>query len=76
MIGTLIHYVAYDGSCLAGIIIGQAIRGYDIVIFTNMTNVNGDQNFGVQFHQKVEYRPYDDRHSGTFHYASGETGEP
>ncbi|SRR6266567_696 len=57
--GRIIHYVAYNGRHLAGIIIGcDASRSYsdvDMVIFTNMSNVNGVKNFGMQFHADIAY---------------------
>jgi hypothetical protein len=55
----IIHYVAYNGRKLLGFILGyDAQTSYtkvDIVIFTNMSNVNGVKNFGMQFHQDIEY---------------------
>lgn len=53
--GQIIHYVAYSGRHLAGMIIGHEGNAADLVIFTNMSNVNGVKNFGMQFHQDIEY---------------------
>ena len=57
--GALIHYVAYNMRHLAGMVIGhdgsQSYSKADLVIWTNMSNVNGDKNFGQQFHPDVEY---------------------
>lgn len=54
--GRIVHYVAYNQRCLAGMIIGHAPDGVcDLVVFTNLPNVNGVKNFGTQFHQDVAY---------------------
>jgi hypothetical protein len=57
--GRIIHYVAYNYRHLAGIVIGydpaQSYSNADIVIFTNMSNVNNVKNFGMQFHTDIEY---------------------
>lgn len=53
--GRIIHYVAYNGRHLAGMVIGHEDHTADLVIFTNMSNVNGVKNFGMQFHQDIEY---------------------
>lgn len=68
--GRVIHYVAYNGRHLAGMVIGHnASEGYsqaDLVIFTNMSNVNGVKNFGMQFHSDVEYSA--SKLQGTWHW--------
>jgi len=51
----LVHYVAYNQRHLAGIVIGYEENRVDLVIFTNMHNVNGVKNFGHQFQQEVPY---------------------
>jgi hypothetical protein len=54
--GRIVHYVAYNGRHLAAMIIGvnPEETTADLVVFTNMPNVNGIKNFGMQFHQNVE----------------------
>lgn len=71
----LIQYVAYNGRYLTGLIIGYDPRtseaDVDIVIFTNMSNVNGVKNFGMQFHADVPYNNPDQVTSpvlGTWHW--------
>jgi hypothetical protein len=53
--GRCIHYVAYNNRHLAGMIIGRDGSKADLVVFTNLANVNGVKNFGVQFHQDIEH---------------------
>lgn len=68
--GRIIHYVAYNGRHLAGMVIGhdgsQSYSQADLVIFTNTGNVNGVKNFGMQFHSDVEYSK--EPKSGTWHW--------
>ena len=58
-LGRICHCVAFNGRHLAAIVIGhdasQSYSKADLAVFTNMTNVNGVKNFGLQFHQDVEY---------------------
>ena len=61
LIGANVHYVAYNGTHLAGMVIGFDEDGSDLVVFTSLRNVNGVKNFGTQFHTSVRW--------------SGETGE-
>lgn len=64
------HYVAFNGRHLAALIIGvtDKVRGVvDLVVFTNMANVNGDKNFGVQFHQNVPHQANPGM-AGTWHF--------
>jgi hypothetical protein len=55
--GRIVHYTAYNGRCLAGMIIGVSNDNEkaDLVIFTNMPNTNRIKNFGIQFHQDIEH---------------------
>ena len=55
--GRIVHYVAYNGRHLAAIITGiVAISGtVNLVVFTDMRNVNGGQSGGVQFHFEVPH---------------------
>lgn len=66
--GRCIHYVAYNSRHLAGMVIGVGtVAGdVDLVVFTNMENVNGQKNFGVQFHQNVPHS--DMKEPGTWHF--------
>ena len=70
--GRIIHYVAFNNRHLAGIVIGvnpmadPQIGNIDIGLFTNMVNVNGVKNFGLQFHQEVLHS--DDKTPGTWHW--------
>ncbi|MCK9521036.1 MAG: hypothetical protein M0R74_18730 [Dehalococcoidia bacterium] len=67
--GRIIHYVAYNNRHLAGIVIGcvPEKRTADLALFTNMANVNGVKNFGLQFHQDVAYDGLDKK-PGTWHW--------
>jgi hypothetical protein len=67
------HYVAYNGRHLTALIIGdensplyQDGEKADLAVFTNMSNVNGVKNFGLQFHQDVEYS--EEPRPGTYHW--------
>ncbi len=68
--GRLCHYVAYNFRHLAAIVIGHdgavSYSKADLVVFTNMSNVNGDKNFGMQFHQDVEFS--EEPKPGTYHW--------
>lgn len=67
--GRIIHYVAYNDRHLAGMVIGyepSVEPGVDIVVFTNMLNVNGVKNFGQQFHESVKFS--ESCEVGTCHY--------
>lgn len=68
--GRMCHYVAYNHRHLAAIVIGHDnSKGYsqaDLAVFTNMTNVNGIKNFGLQFHQDVQYS--EGKEPGTWHW--------
>jgi hypothetical protein len=72
--GTIVHYVAFNHRHLAALVIGVDIanptddrgQSVDLVVFTNMANVAGNKNFGVQFHQDV-YES-DDHQPGSWHH--------
>jgi hypothetical protein len=68
--GMTCHYVAYNHRHLAAIVIGHdSSEGYsqaDLAVFTNMSNVNGDKNFGLQFHQDIQYS--EGKEPGTYHW--------
>ena len=68
--GKCVHYVAYNGRHLAGLVIGhdasQSYSKADLAVFTNMSNVNGVKNFGLQFHQDIEYS--EEPKPGTWHW--------
>lgn len=56
--GRITHYVAYNGRHLAAIITGvvDTLAGTaNLVVFTDMRNVNGEQSGGVQFHFNVPH---------------------
>jgi hypothetical protein len=54
--GRIGHYVACNNRHLAAIVIGYSDDGRaDLAVFTNMQNVNGEKNFGLQFHQNIPY---------------------
>lgn len=53
--GCIVHYVAYNNRHLAAMVIGADRTKTDLVVFTNMKNVKGVKNFGIQFHQDVEF---------------------
>ena len=69
--GRIVHYVAYNNRNLAAIVIGigDFEKGViDLSVFTNMENAAGKKNFGVQFHQDVEYS--ENPKPGTWHWAA------
>lgn len=56
--GRIVHYVAYNMRHLAAIITGynpDKPGQVDLVVFTNMPNVNGVPSGGVQFHFQVPH---------------------
>jgi len=68
--GRNVHYVAYNGRHLAALVIGHdGSRSYsdaDLVLFTNMENVNGVKTFGMQFHPDVKHS--ETKEPGTWHW--------
>lgn len=64
--GRVVHYVAFNRRHLASIVIGHTEGKADLVVFTNMSNVNGVKNFGMQFHQDIAYS--DKKEPGTWHW--------
>jgi hypothetical protein len=64
--GRIAHYVAYNGRHLAAIIIGFEGGRVDLAVFTNMKNVSGTKNFGVQFHSEIAYS--ETPTPGTWHF--------
>lgn len=67
--GRVVHYTAYNSRNLAATVIGVGDfeKGIvDLVVFTNMQNAAGKKNFGVQFHQDVEYS--EESKPGTWHW--------
>lgn len=75
--GRMVHYVAYNNRHLASIVIGYSIPpkigdaqidpvSADLAVFTNMANVNGIKNFGLQFHQGINYS--ENKEPGTWHW--------
>lgn len=67
--GQNIHYVAYNGRHLAGMIIGlnPVVEGAaDLVIFTNMPNVNQRKNWGMQFQEDIGHSEM--KEPGTWHF--------
>jgi hypothetical protein len=68
-----VHYVAYNGTCLAAFIIGVGDRENgvcDLALFTNLTNAAKTTNFGQQFHAAI---PFSERAKpGTWHWAEHE----
>ncbi len=64
--GRIGHYVAYNGRHLAALVIGYEGNTADLAVFTNMKNVAGTQNFGIQFHAGAVYS--ETPTPGTWHY--------
>lgn len=60
------HYVAYNGRHLVALVIGLDESKADLVVFTNMKNVNSVKNFGMQFHQDVAFS--ETKEPGTWHW--------
>lgn len=51
-VGRIIHYTAYNGTCLAAIVtaVDTDAETVDLAVFTSMPNIAGNKNGGVQFH--------------------------
>ena len=64
--GRMAHYVAYNNRHLVSIVIGVNGTKADLAVFTNMSNVNGVKNFGLQFHQDIEFSQ--EPKPGTWHW--------
>lgn len=64
--GRIVHYVAYNMRHLAALVIGCNESKADLAVFTNMENVAGKKNFGLQFHQDIEYNQ--EPKPGTWHW--------
>ena len=68
--GRLAHYVAFNQRHLAALVIGydpsQSYNAVDLAVFTNMTNVAGNKNYGLQFHSDVKYS--ESKEPGTWHW--------
>lgn len=70
--GRNVHYVAYNQRHLAALLIGvnpatdTTSESVDLAVFTSMSNVAGEKNFGIQFHQNVRYS--DTKEPGTWHW--------
>lgn len=67
--GRIVHYVAYNGRNLAAIVIGvwdQKHGTVNLAVFSDMPNVAGLINFGLQFHREVEYS--EEHLPGTWHW--------
>lgn len=64
--GRIVHYVAYNQRHLAALVIGTDGDCVDLAVFTNLQNVAGTKNFGLQFHQQVSYA--EDLLPGTWHW--------
>jgi hypothetical protein len=64
--GRIVHYVAYNNRHLAALVIGFEQTSADLAVFTNMDNVQGIKNFGMQFHQDVQYS--ETQEPGTWHW--------
>ena len=63
-----VHYVAYNLRNLTAIVIEEEGDGIhaDLAVLTNLKNAAGVKNFGLQFHQDVEYS--EEPKPGTWHY--------
>ena len=70
-VGRIVHYVAYNGKCLAGIITDHESDAMatiaDLVVFTSLPNAAGVKNGGIQTHFAVVYSESDHR-PGTWHW--------
>lgn len=67
--GRIVHYTAYNGTCLAAVVMGIWDKEHgmvNLVVFTDMPNVNGVMNFGIQFHREVYYS--EQPLAGTWHW--------
>ena len=55
--GCTVHYVAPDGRCLVGTVIGHdnATNRTDLVVFASTPDANGVKHLETQFHQDIEY---------------------
>lgn len=66
--GRVAHYVAYNDRHLAAMVTGAGDEEdtADLVVFTNMKNVAGVKNGGIQFHFNVAYS--ESKEPGTWHW--------
>jgi hypothetical protein len=72
--GRMVHYVAYNNRHLAAIVIGTGVpdielpgsNPVDLTVFTNMRNVSGNKNYGIQFHTDILFD--EDKKPGTWHW--------
>lgn len=73
--GRIVHYVAYNNRHLAAIVIGVGEEYpedlgknacVDLALFTNMPNVSGTKNYGLQFHSDISFDPK--CRPGTWHW--------
>lgn len=69
-VGRIVHYTAYNGTCLAAIVtaVDTDAENVDLVVFTSMPNVAGNKNGGVQFHFDVAGGPEAGKQPGTWHW--------
>lgn len=68
-VGRIVHYTAYNNVCLASIITGinpDKPGQVNLVVFTSLPNVNGNDSGGVQFHFHVNYS--EEVKPGTWHW--------
>lgn len=66
--GRIVHYVAYNDRHLAAVVIGGdfASGAVNLAVFSDMPNVRGGVNFGLQFQASV---PFDDANApGSWHW--------
>ncbi len=51
-VGRIVHYCAYNGTCLAAIVtaVDTDAETVDLAVFTSLPNIAGNKNGGVQFH--------------------------
>ncbi len=67
--GRNVHYVAYNNRHLAALVTGynpDKDGQADLVVFTNMPNVNGEKSGGMQFHFNVPHS--EEPKPGTWHW--------
>jgi hypothetical protein len=64
--GRICHYVAYNNRHLAAIVIGHEDIHANLAVFSDMKNVAGNVNFGLQFQQSVQYS--EAKEPGTWHW--------
>lgn len=69
--GRIVHYVAYNDRHLAALVIGGDFETgvVNLAVFSDMPNVRGGVNMGLQFQAGIPYQDVPDAYMpGTWHW--------